>query len=635
MRTATPEDVLAFSSLTDVSITPDGALITFTRCEPFKEYQGFVKRQIWAVPTSGGEPRPYTSGTRSDSSPTWSPDGRTLAFLSDRDGGLAQVYLLPRAGGEARRLVQTAGCIHEIAWSPDGTKIGILMSDPEPADALERRRRGDDAAEFEQAHAWWRVWSADVASGELRQLTTGDVQIWEFGWAPDGGLALLTAAEPYEWSWFATSVAYVGPDGGVPRTIYQVPEKCFAMPRVTPDGACVAVLSGIWSDRGMNAGDLLLIPIGGGAPRNLTEGYPGSLWWYQFSPDMARVDYMAYERGEGAVGQIDLAAGTGPVARARGEFAISESYLSRYIADDGTVALVRSDATTPQEVWTLDAAGEWRKLTALHAELAAELAVGEQRTVRWRSADGLEIQGILILPVGYQPGKPVPMVTWVHGGPAWLYLHNYYVANRALQLFAGDGYAVFLPNPRGSNGWGVEFLELNIGDFGGKDYEDIISGIDELVAEGIADPDRLGIGGWSYGGYMTAWAITQTTRFKAAMVGAAITNWRSFHGGAHIGLWDRVSLRANPYEQGGVFDTRAPITFVERVTTPTLIQHGELDRIVPVDQGYEFFRALKDRGVPVEMVTYPRTGHGVIERYHQLDRMRRWVELFRQYLGEA
>lgn len=274
----------------------------------------------------------------------------------------------------------------------------------------------------------------------------------------------------------------------------------------------------------------------------------------------------------------------------------------------------------------------WTQRTTIHARQAAELAVGETRTVRWKSVDGLEIQGILILPVGYTEGERVPLITWVHGGPAWLYTHAYQAGGRGLQMLAGAGYAVFLPNPRGSNGWGVPFLEQNIGDFGGKDYEDIISGIDALVGQGLVDPERLGIGGWSYGGFMTAWAISQTTRFKAAIVGAAITNWRSFHGAAHIGLWDRVSMRANPYELGGLYDQRSPISFVEHVTTPSLVLHGERDRIVPVDQGYEWFRALKDRGVPVEMVVYPREGHGISEHLHQLDRLRRWLAWLQKYV---
>jgi dipeptidyl aminopeptidase/acylaminoacyl peptidase len=655
MRPVRPEDVISFKQLSDTQITPDGALIAFVRTEPVKEYKGSFKQQIWAVPAAGGEAHPYTSGLGSDSMPRWSPDGQTLAFVSDREEGRDQIYLLSRSGGEARRLTSIKGDIHELEWSPDGATLAFLMSDPEPEDATQRRERGDDVIEFEKHHRWWRVWTVDVAHGEARQITSGDVQVWEFAWRPDGGFVLITSAEPYEWSWFLPRLAKVGPEGGEPEVIYRVPEKCFACPQVSPDGTQVAFLSAIWSDRGTNGGDVLLLSLEGGKPRVLTQGYNGDIWWMQWSPDGSTLDCMAYEQGEAAIVRIDVASGARET-RWRGPVAFSESFSSRYIAQDGTIALVRSDPCRPQEVWitkpTTDtrqpAAGnqdassvvslsslrisEWTQLTNIHAH-AAELAIGETRTIHWESADGLQIQGQLILPVGYQEGQRVPLLTWVHGGPAWLYTHTYQGGSRGFQMYANAGMAVFMPNPRGSVGWGVPFTESNIGDFGGKDYQDIISGIEYLVAQGIADSERLGIGGWSYGGFMAAWAITQTNQFKAAVVGAAIINWRSFHGAAHIGSWDRVSLRANPYEHGGTYDKYAPITYVERVNTPTLVVHGAEDRIVPVDQGYEFIRALKDRGVPVEMVVYPREGHGINERLHQLDRLSRWLEWFKRHLA--
>jgi dipeptidyl aminopeptidase/acylaminoacyl peptidase len=262
------------------------------------------------------------------------------------------------------------------------------------------------------------------------------------------------------------------------------------------------------------------------------------------------------------------------------------------------------------------------------------LALGETRVLRWQGSDGMAMQGLLILPVGYQEGQRVPLITWVHGGPAWLYTHSFYGAGRyPQQMFAGAGYAVLLANPRGSAGWGVEFTEANIGDFGGCDYEDIIAGVDHVIALGIADPARLGIGGWSYGGFMTAWAVTQTNRFKAAMMGAGICNWRSFHGVAEIGTWDQISYRASPYEQGGRYDSFSAIHYVDRVTTPTLIVQGADDIIVPVGQSYEFFRALKDHGVPTELVVYPREPHGFRERGHNIDRLRRFLAWFQRYLG--
>lgn len=646
MRPVTPEDVLAFSTLSDVQISPDGALVAFVRSDSFKEFQGVTKSQIWIAPTDGSAARAFTSGPRADWSPRWSPDGRTLAFLSDREAKQAQVYLIARDGGEARRLTDVRGEIEELAWSPDSTTLAMLISDVEPLEVTERRARGDDANEFEKQHPWWRLWTLETATGELRQITSGDVQVWEFGWAADGGFALLTSGEPYEWSWFAAVIGYVGSEGGVPRTLYRAPEKCFAMPRVTPDGKRVAFLSGIWSDRGINAGELLSVELVAG-DTSLAEGtgttlatsvsndYNGSIWWYQFSPDGGVVDFLAYEQGEAAIGRFDTASRK-RVTRWHGEVAFNEQHSAAYLANNNTVAVIRADATTAQEVWVAQGGDyeNWTQLTHLNSALANELKIGETRTVGWTSADGQAIQGMLILPVGYAAGERVPLVTWVHGGPAWLYTHTYNAASRGMQMLANKGMAVFLPNPRGSNGWGVPFLESNIGDFGGMDYQDIISGIDYLIDTGIADGERLGIGGWSYGGFMAAWAIGQTQRFKAAVVGAAIINWRSFHGAAHIGLWDRVSMRANPYELGGEFDRRSPITYVERVTTPTLILHGEHDRVVPIDQGYEFFRALKDHGVPVEMVSYPRESHGISERSHQLDRMRRWLELFERYLSE-
>jgi dipeptidyl aminopeptidase/acylaminoacyl peptidase len=469
-------------------------------------------------------------------------------------------------------------------------------------------------------------------------------------------------------------LARVGAGGGLPETIYSVPEKQFASPRVSPDGTQLAFLACIWSDRGINGGDVFVMRRETGDWRlgdsdadaqpasslqppvsNLTAGYRGSIWWIQWSADGAALDYIAYEDGEAAIGRIDVATGA-RITRWKGAVAFAESASSRYIArDTGAIAALREDAARPHDLWLavpegpetgdwrlgaaspssiphLPSPTAWHQLTHFHPQ-TCERALGETRVLRWQGADGMEIQGLLILPVGYQEGTRAPLLTWVHGGPAWLYTHSFYGAGRyPQQLFAGAGYAVLLANPRGSAGWGVEFTEANIGDFGGRDYEDIIAGVDHVIGLGIADPARLGIGGWSYGGFMTAWAVTQTKRFKAAMMGAGICNWRSFHGVAEIGTWDQISYRASPYEQGGRYDRFSAIHYVDRVTTPTLIVHGMEDVIVPVGQSYEFFRALKDHGVPTELVVYPREPHGFRERGHNIDRFRRFLAWFQRYI---
>jgi dipeptidyl aminopeptidase/acylaminoacyl peptidase len=661
-RPITPEDLLAFKEVGDVQISPDGALIAFVVADSFKTDTSAPRSQIWVVPAAGGAARPWTTGPRADTAPRWSPDGRTLAFLSDReDDGTPQIYLLDRDGGEARRLTNQPCAVVEIAWSPDGTRIAFLMDDPESDEERTRREESGGAIEVEKLHRWRRVWTVDVATGATRQIT-GEMQVWEFAWAPDGGLVLVTGAEPYEWSWFEPCLYAVGPEGGPARLLYRTPEKGLACPRVSPDGQQVAFLSAIWSDRGINGGDVLLVPRGGGPARTLTAGYGGSIWWINWAADSAALDFLAYENGEATIGRLDAATGQRAV-RWRGPAAFDEHFSAAHIAADGTFAAIRSDAAHPPEVWlatatdhrrpTTDgrppqsedaagaapdahrAIGAWRQLTGVQPPID-RFALGETRVLHWRSDDGLEIQGLLILPPGYREGERLPLVTWVHGGPAWLYVQGFYASGwRMQQALAGAGFAVLLPNPRGSVGWGVAFTEANIGDFGGRDFADIMAGVDHVVALGIADPQRLGIGGWSYGGFMSAWAITQTDRFRAAVVGAAITHWRSFHGEASIGAWDRVSLRASPYEQGGIYDRRSPIHFVANVRTPALIIHGQDDSIVPVGQSYEFFRALKDHGVPAELVVYPREGHAIRERAHQLDRFRRYLQWFQRYLSPA
>ena len=238
------------------------------------------------------------------------------------------------------------------------------------------------------------------------------------------------------------------------------------------------------------------------------------------------------------------------------------------------------------------------------------------------------MQGLVIRPVG-SGGGPYPMVTMVHGGPTGAHKYQYHAAGRGFQLLAARGIAVFLPNPRGSTGWGLEFAESNIGDMGGKDWEDIQAGIDHCIAEGIADPERLGIGGGSYGGFMTAWAVTQTDRFKAAVMLAGISDWRSFHGMSNVSDWDAIHYGdADPWDPDGTYPRFSPITFVKRARTPTLILHGEQDELVPVEQAYMFYRALKELGVETELVVYPREHHGFVERNHKIDHHRRTTQWF-------
>jgi dipeptidyl aminopeptidase/acylaminoacyl peptidase len=292
---------------------------------------------------------------------------------------------------------------------------------------------------------------------------------------------------------------------------------------------------------------------------------------------------------------------------------------------------------TPSEVYVTDSTfGSYKAVTTTNPQ-AASFALGEAEVVTWKSTDGLEVEGVLLKPVGYQAGKKYPMLTVAHGGPSGAYVNNYRVGGlEGGQVWAGEGWAVFYPNPRGSTNYGEKFLRANINDWGGGDYRDIMTGIDALVAKGIADPDKLAHIGWSYGGYMTAWVITQTSRFKAAMVGAGLTNMWSMYGTNDIPNVLVTYFGGIPNARTmELYTDRSAMSHVDKVTTPTLILHGSSDERVPIGQPMELFRALKDRGKTVELVFYPREGHGFQEYYHQKDRLERIHDWVTKYTLDA
>ncbi len=635
LRFIKPEDVVAFPLVSDVQISPDGRLVAFVQGDSFTVDTKAPRSRIWGVDSVEGELRPLTGGPRTDNTPRWSPDGMTLAFLSDRvKEGEMQVYLLLRSGGEGRLLTDVPGKVHDLQWSPDGTLLAFLMDDPETEDEKHRREARDDAMEVERSPRFSRLWTVDVRSRESREVTRGQIQVWEYAWAPSGlEFALITSDYPFEWSWYRPRLARVAAEGGTPETFW-TPDRQIARPLWSPGGTHLAVLSAVWSDRGAIAGDLLLVPAAGGPARNLTEKYAGSVTYMEWV-DAETLLVTAIEDGETGVVTFGVDGRRRPLWSAPVAFA--ERFWQRFsaTADRRSFAVIREDATHPRDVWTAahqEGTLEWRRLTRLHVE-GEEYHLGDTRVLRWKAPDGLAIQGLLITPPGAWPGQPRPLIVLIHGGPTGIWGHRFYAAGSALpQLLAARGFSVLLPNPRGSIGWGREFAEANLGEMGGGDFLDIMAGVDHCIRERIADPERLGIGGWSYGGFMAAWAITQTDRFGAAFVGAGISQWRSFHGTSTLCTWDELYNRSRAYARGSAFDQYSPLTHVARVRTPTLILHGEADPIVPVGQGYELYRALRDHGIEVEMVVYPREGHSPQERAHLLDLPSRVTGWFERHL---
>ncbi len=630
------DDALEFKSVNDAQISPDGRWVAYTVLDVFKEDTHDPKKQIWLVGTDGSPARLFTTGPRTDSQPRWSPNGAVLAFLSDRiEDGKPQVYIIPREGGEARVLTNAAGTILNFAWSRDGKRIFFLMQDAETEEEKKRKEDKDDAIEFEQHPQFARVWLLDLAAREARAVTQGNAQVWEFEESPDGQtLVLLVSDSPSEYDWYRPRLACVPVGGGVPQTIFTPPgNKQMAMPRWSRDGKRIAFIACLWSDRGVISGDLWTMDANGANERNLTAGARFDVSSFEWTEDGRAFLVMGYERGDAMVGTID--ATSGEYKRLwSGDAAFMDRFWQHFTRAGDTIAVVREDTTHPVDVWIArinNGSLDWKQLTRMNPK-ADEIEIGAMEKISWKSRDGLEVQGWLVKPVGYEPGKHYPVVTWVHGGPAGNYASRYYAMGTRLQLLAAHGFLVLLPNPRGSIGWGADFVESNVGDMGGMDWQDILAGIDYCIAQGWADEKRLGLAGWSYGGFMTAWGITQTNRFKAAMIGAGITNWLSFHGVSNLAVWDHIANNDSPFERGGAYDKFSPMNYIANVKTPTLLLHGANDPYVPVGQAYEYYRALKDLGVPAELVVYPREGHGVGEKNHQRDLMRRTVEWFERYL---
>jgi dipeptidyl aminopeptidase/acylaminoacyl peptidase len=619
----TVDDILSFRSLGGTRISPDGRAVVYTLGPALAGEESGAGRHLWIVATDGEAGRQMTYGTGKDSAPAWSPDGTQIAFLSDRGGEGKGLYLLPRDGGEARPLDTGAGAIKDFAWSPDGARIAFVRTDPAP-DGEAARGKGVPLV-VEGVPRYDRLWTIDLTTREVRATTDAAAQIWEFAWLADGsGLVVVVADAPTDAAWYSCRLARLDLATGVLTTLYAPPRgRQVARPAPSPDGRLVACIACTWSDPGMSGGDLWLLPtdpMSGAEPRNLTAGAEFSVNTATWRPDGQELLCYAYADTGSSIGAIDAGGRGGWRELWRGPYSLSFDGL--YPTSDGlSFAVPRSATREPAEVWLgqiADDAIAWRRLTATHGDHPNRL-VADVSEVRWTAQDGLALGGLLIRPVG--ANGPTPLVVNIHGGPTGMAVSAF--SNRGMAVLglplAARGVATFLPNYRGSNGRGVGFAEANRGDMGGTDWTDIIAGVDRLVAEGIADPDRLGICGWSYGGFMTMWGVTQTTRFKAAVAGAGIANWASFHGASDLHVWDALFYEADPYDPHGIYAARSPIYHSHRVGTPTLILHGDADRVVPPDQGREFFRALKDRGVETQLVLYPGSGHGPHDPRHIRD----------------
>jgi dipeptidyl aminopeptidase/acylaminoacyl peptidase len=655
-RPVTIDDVMQLKTVGSPVVSPDGAQILYTvrqweKASEREKDRMESRTRIWKVPANGSAPgQQITFGERGDTQPQWSPDGQFISFVSARgaaagadDPPRPQIHVMRADGGEAFKLTDAKEGVTGYAWAPDSTRIAYLTQDPRSdADEAANKKRDDERVfegDFRSAH----IWTIDLASKTAARLTEGSAYtvMAAPSWSPDSK-RLTFAAKPTPMIRDYRSDIYVADVAA--KTIDKITTNPGSdqLPQWSPDGARIAFVSEVSAATPIGDGTissmvgnthLMLYDVAAKSIKDVSrpdfDTEPGPLVW---SADSARIFFSAGKRTYTEGFAFDLK--TGAYTQLSQKKTLQIGSRSR----DGRVVAVTMDTpTTPGEVYVTDNTfGSFKAVTT--NPQAASFALGETEVVTWKSSDGLEIEGVLLKPVGYEAGKKYPMLTVAHGGPSGAYVNNYRVGGlEGGQVWAGEGWAVFYPNPRGSTNYGEKFVRANINDWGGGDYRDIMTGIDALVAKGIADPDRLAHIGWSYGGYMTAWVITQTTRFKAAMVGAGLTNLWSMYGTNDIpnvmvsyfgGIPNAKTL--------ALYNDRSAMSHVDKVTTPTLILHGSNDERVPIGQPMELFRALKDRGKTVELVFYPREGHGFQEYYHQKDRLERIHEWVTKYtLGTA
>ncbi|HJT55969.1 MAG TPA: S9 family peptidase, partial [Ktedonobacteraceae bacterium] len=623
----------------DANLSPDGQHVAFVAADWIPE-QPKKRRRIWLVGTSGKEPRPITRSHHEDSCPRWSPDGKQLAFISkevsegnkEKQQQKAQPYVISFPGGEPTQICTMPNGVSDLEWSSDGSYISFLSFDGKEPDSDPRViRQGQDN----------RLWKVHVDSDIPEPITPEGFTIWEYAWSPDSRqIAVYYTSGPDETDWYRGQIGIVSADGGAIRQLTHLTRQASAL-TWSPDGTRLAYISGEWSDPCKGGGDIFVIGTGDGnnEARNLTSGIGSSPAWCRWFPDGHRLLFTAWQGVTQQIGILDEADGTiTPLAE---DFVMNAAWPHLSTTPDlQRFTTTHMNEQHPPDIWFGELASEdetaksihWKRLSRLNPIAEETFALVPSQVIRYESVDGWEIEALFTPPLAGKGDTPPALVVDVHGGPSWAWSDDFGYGYFSAQELASAGYAVLRANIRGSWGRGVAFADAVVGDMGGKDFQDLLYGIDYLVKRGMVDGDRVAIGGGSYGGFMAAWAVTQTTRFKAAIMAAGLSDFHSFHAQSNIPDWDTRFIGVDPLEHPDVYRTRSAITYAAHVKTPTLILHGEEDHIVPVNQAYAFYRALRERGVPVELVIYPREGHGNLEYEHRRDEEERVLSWLEQYL---
>jgi dipeptidyl aminopeptidase/acylaminoacyl peptidase len=563
----------------------------------------------------------------------WSSDSKRLAFIADLPGDApsAQIWTASADGSALTQHAQLQGYLQTLRFSPDGSKLALLFAEGMPRVAGPLQPMTPLSGVVEAKIYEQRIATLDLASNQLNQLTPPDMYVYEYDWTPDGKAWVATAAPGVgDDNWYIAHLYLFNAQNGQMRDIYK-PKLQLAYPRVSPDGQNVAFIEGLMSDEGSTGGDIHVVSIIGGAARDITPGIhstPYALAWN--SP--TQITFAQNIDGDTSFATVNLDSSAvknlwsaEETAAPAGELWMQSNPSPN---EKPIVAIVRQSGNTPPEVWA-GPIGNWKQLTTLNAGLKP--AWGELKKVHWTNGS-VRLQGWLMFPKNFDPAKKYPLIVTVHGGPSAACMSRW--DDRSGPL-AAMGYFNLCPNPRGSFGQGEAFTQANVKDFGGGDFRDIMAGVDAMIHQYPVDPNRLGIRGHSYGGYMTMWASTHTQRFAAAVAGAGLSDWLSYYGVNDLDQWMIPFFGASIYDDPAVYAKSDPIHFVKSVKTPTLILVGDRDGEVPMEQSVEWWHALETLHVPTKFVVYPNEGHAIAKRADARDYMLRTLEWFEEWFAKS
>jgi len=638
---ATPVDevvntLFATRRFEQTAISPDGKKIAWVETFVGKDGAPDGNTAIYITDRdTSAAPKRITAAAlnlaRAEGSLDWSPDSKQLAFLSDAvKPGQLQLYVVSPSGGAARKFTSVKGLLATPRWSPDGKTIAVLFTENATRAAGPLVAGTPETGEIKDAFFEQRLALVDVTSGEFRQSSPADMYVYEYDWSPDSArFAVVAAYGNGDNNWYIAQL-YTLDAGvlGLMKSIHKPPLQ-IANPAWSPDGKKIAFIAGLMSDEPSVGGDIYTIAATGGEATNVTPEMKATANWLAWTPE-AKIVFGESVEGDAAIATVDPASGRID-SLWRGQEQVSAGLWGTNVSlarDGKTSALIRSSLSDPPEIWA-GPIGYWRQVTQRNS--AVKPAWGETKSIRWKN-EGFDIQGWLIYPRNFDPAKKYPMIVQVHGGPGAAVQSVWPDAGDFAIALSGTGYFIFQPNPRGSFGQGEAFTRANVRDFGYGDFRDILAGVEEALRAAPIDPNRLGLTGWSYGGFMTMWGVTQTNRFKAAMAGAGIANLQSYYGQNKIDQWMIPFFGKSVYDDPEVYAKSSPITFTKNVKTPTLVIVGDSDGECPTPQSYEFWHALKTLGVETQLVVYEHEGHHFAKPADQRDRARRTVAWFDAHL---